>query len=319
MRIFLLGKLGNITHWVEDAAAAFRAAGHAVRLGVTRNPALSRPVERLLVAPALGVPRAVWIEAAIRRFRPDMILAIMPYVMPPAILQRVAAMRGRPPLFGWVGDVFGEADRATANLLDVVAYTDSELVRRHGALGFKARAVFLPHAATPRPTDRMPSPGERCPRMVFVASVTPRRRALVAGLAEPVALYGPGWRGFTAGGHEVHARRVSDARLSALYARHIAALNIANEQNVLAGLNQRNFTPCLTATPILTEAQPDLERCFEPGREVLVFRDAAELDAQHARLLREPGLAEAIGQRGRARVLAEHGYDRRLAVLAGLL
>jgi spore maturation protein CgeB len=319
MKVLVLGKQGNITHWVEDAITGFRAAGHEVRLGITRNPALSRPIGRLLVSRALGVPRARWIERTIRSFRPDLILAIMPFVMPPALIERIAALPGRPPLFGWEGDLFHEADRLIADLLDVVAYTDSAFLPRHAELGFKARAVFLPHAATPRPIDRVPAPGTRRDRMVFVASVSPRRRALVAGLAEPIVLYGAGWRGLTAGGHEVHARRVSDGELARLYPAHLAALNITNEEHLLTGLNQRNFTPALSATPMLTDAQPDLERCFEPGSDVLVFRDAAELDALHARLRREPGFAEAVGQRGRARVLAEHGYGHRLATLAALL
>jgi spore maturation protein CgeB len=316
MKVFLIGKRGNITHWVEDATAGLRAAGHEVWVGVTRNPALSRPVGRLLLSPALGVPRAVWIERAIRRVRPDIILAIMPYVMPPAILARVAAMPDRPPLVGWEGDVFGEPDRAIADMLDVMAYTDSALLPRHAALGFKARTLFLPHAASLRRFDQVRPIAQRANQMLFVASVTPRRRALIGGMAAPMALYGPGWRGFTAGRHAIYPRRVRNDQLAKLYAAHRAALNIPNELNVLAGLNQRNFTPYLSATPVLTEAQPDLERCFEPGREVLVFQDAAELDDLHARIRREPAFADSIGQRGRARVLAEHSYGHRLTTLA---
>jgi spore maturation protein CgeB len=319
MKVFLLGKCGNITHWMEDAAAGFRAGGHEVRVGITRNPALGRPLSRMLVSPTLGVPRAGWLVRDIRAFRPELILAIMPFVMPPALLERIAAMPDRPPLFGWEGDVFHAPDGRIADLFDVMAYTDSAFPPRHAALGFKARAVFLPLAASARPSDRVPPPGARRDRMVFVATPSPRRSALVAGMAEPIALYGTGWRGLTAGGHEVHARRVSDAELARLYPAHLAALNIVNEEHLLAGLNQRNFTPALTATPILTDAQPDLERCFDPGREVLAFRDGDELDALHARLRREPAFAAALGARGRARVLAEHSYAHRLAALAALL
>jgi spore maturation protein CgeB len=316
VKVFVIGKVGNITHWVEDAVAGFRAAGHEVRLGVTRNPALSRPVGRLLLSAALGVPRARWIERDIRRFRPDIILAIMPYVMPPSIIERVAAMPDRPPLFGWEGDVFREPDRHIADLLDLVAYTDSECVELHRRMGFAARTILLPHAATPRPIDRVPPATARRNQMLFVASRTARRATLISGMAEPICLYGPGWRDFAAGSHEVHPTRVTDTRLARLYPAHLAALNITNEANLLAGLNQRNFTPYLSATPVLTDAQADLERCFDPCREVLVFRDRPELDDHYARLRRESGLANAIGQRGRARLLAEHLYAHRLQSLA---
>ena len=86
----------------------------------------------------------------------------------------------------------------------------------------------------------------------------------------------------------------------------------------MAGLNQRHFDPYMAATPVLSDDQPDLSRCFELGREVLVYRDAAELDDIHARLQREPRYAAATGDRGRRRVLAEHTYAHRLDTLAKL-
>jgi len=70
---------------------------------------------------------------------------------------------------------------------------------------------------------------------------------------------------------------------------------------------------------VLTDDQPDLARCFDLGREVLVYRDADELNDIHARLQREPGYAAAIGDRGRRRLLAEHTYAHRLDTLAKLM
>ena len=58
MKIFVLGKLGSVVHWAEDSIAGFRAAGHDVCFGVTRNPRLNRSIERLLVARWAGAPRA---------------------------------------------------------------------------------------------------------------------------------------------------------------------------------------------------------------------------------------------------------------------
>jgi spore maturation protein CgeB len=80
-------------------------------------------------------------------------------------------------------------------------------------------------------------------------------------------------------------------------------------------LNQRHFDPYLAATPVVSDDLPDLTRCFDPGTEVLVYRDAEELNELYARLRRDPGFAAAIGERGRRRVLAEHTYAHRLATL----
>ena len=150
---------------------------------------------------------------------------------------------------------------------------------------------------------------------MFVANPTPHRRDVVGEITAPITLYGPAWRRFAAVNHEIHPRRIAPAAARRLYAGHLAALNIRNELNVLAGLNQRNFEPCLAGAALITDDQPDLALCFEPGREVLVWRSVDELNDLHVRVLRDPAGAEALGARGRARVLAEHTYARRLETL----
>jgi spore maturation protein CgeB len=103
--------------------------------------------------------------------------------------------------------------------------------------------------------------------------------------------------------------------LRGVYGRHLAALNIRNERNVLSGLNQRNFDPLLAGAALITDDQPDLARCFDPGTEVLVWRDLDDLNAQYARILAAPAEAAALAARGRQRVLAEHTYGARLKTL----
>jgi spore maturation protein CgeB len=309
VKILLIGKHGSITHWLEDAAAALRAEGHAVRVAAVRRSWLNARVEAAFVE---RLADAVAKGAA--RFEPDLILALGGFHAPAPFLRRLAALPGRPPLAGWVGDLFDETAREGAALYDLVAYTDSGLFARHANLGFPTRAIFLPHAAN---LAAAPPPATRAPRMVFVANATPGRRAAVDAISNPIAVYGPGWA--RAVPHDIHPGRIAHAKVAGLYARHLAALNVRNERNVLFGLNQRSFDPCLSATPLLTDDQADLERCFDPGSEVLVWRDAAELNAAYDRLRRFPDEAARIGEAGRRRVLAEHGYAHRLAALKAAL
>jgi spore maturation protein CgeB len=93
---------------------------------------------------------------------------------------------------------------------------------------------------------------------------------------------------------------------------------VRNELNVLTGLNQRNFQPYVTETPVVAEAQDDLAACFEPDREVLVYRGVEELNEIHHRLLSAPQDAAKIGRAGRARLLADHTYARRLRTMTNL-
>ena len=308
MKLFLLGKSASVTHWLEDAAGGFRAAGHAVEVGFTRRPWLSPAAERALE----GVFAAA-ITRRIRRFDPDLMLVIGAFHAPPALLEAVAAIPGRAPLVGWVGDLFDDSARSIAALYDAVNYTDSGLVNLHATLSFAPPARFLPHAVTP--AGAVASDGARENRRVFIANPTPARRAVVDALTSRITLYGPTWAPGPGVGHEIRGGRVGNHRLRGLYAAHALALNIRNERNVVSGLNQRNFEPCVAGAALITDAQADLDRCFEPGVEVLAWHDVDELNAHHARLLGAPDEAAAIGERGRRRVLADHTYARRLEVL----
>lgn len=315
MRVFVLGKPREVTHWTEDCLAGFQAGGHETALGVTRDARIGAGLERLLMAGWTGAIPVRRILTAIRTFRPDLILAVRAFATPLPVLEQVAAMPGRPPLLGWVGDGFSAADRTVADLFDAVAYTDTGLVSQHAVLGFKPPASYLPHAANPRLGG---PPVTRQARLVFVANPTAHRRVVVEGLTQPIALVGPAWTPIPGITHTIQARRVGVEDLGTLYRTHLGVLNIHHEGNVVDGLNQRHFDPPLSATPVLTDAQADLPRCFEPGREVLVWHDAAELNDLHARMLRDPAWAQAIGTAAQRRVMAEHLYAHRLAALAGL-
>lgn len=312
MKVFVLGKLGSVTLWTENSVAGFGAAGHEVRLGVTRNPRIHHAIERLL-------PRAARIGREIAEFGPDLIVTIAAYLVPPAILRHVAALPNRPPLVAWVGDRFSALDRPTAELFDAVAYTDSGLLALHRELGFTPPAAFLPHGVSALLDSGLADRRARRNSMVFVAHPTPHRVALVSQVRLKLQLYGPGWQRLPATEHLIDARRVAPGELATIYRSHLAVLNVRNERNVVDGLNQRHFDPYLAATPVVTDDQADLERCFETGREILVYRDADELNDIYARLQREPQLVAAIGEAGNRRVLAQHTYGQRLSRLAALV
>jgi spore maturation protein CgeB len=307
VKILLIGKAGSINFWLEDAAAGFRADGHETRLGIVRHAWLGARLES-----ALAEPLAAALADQAARFAPDLMLVIGGFHAPTPHLRRVAALKGRAPLVGWVGDAFDDTARRAAELYDLVAYTDSGLLGRHRALGFPSAAIFLPHG-TQKIT--LPPASPRIGRLAFVANRTPGREAVVEGLDAPISIFGPGWPPAIKGGHAVHPSRVPHRAVAGIYARHLAALNVRNEFNVLAGLNQRSFDPYLSATPVVTDAQADLEHCFEPGVETLVWRNAEDLNEIQARLMHDPAEAARVGEAGRRRVLAEHTFGHRLATL----
>lgn len=104
---------------------------------------------------------------------------------------------------------------------------------------------------------------------------------------------------------------MAPSKLADIYSRYRWALNMRNENNVIHGLNHRSFEPYMQGTPVLHDDLADLPQCFEPGREILVYRDAEQLNDLSHRAERESSWLLEIGARGKQRVLAEHTYEHR--------
>ncbi len=319
MRLLLIGRRRGVTHWLEDAAQAWRGNGHQLMVAHVRDPRLPQAAEAALFSERLGAPRAEAIARAARRFAPELIVVIGAFHCPASVLERLAAAPGRPPLVGWAGDLFEGAARPLANLYDLIGYTDSGLLARHRHLGFGPPAVFLPHAVEGAAAASGPPAGPRDPRLLFIANPTDHRRAVVRSVRRTVVIHGPGWTTADGAAHEIHPRRLPANQLGGLYGRHRAVLNARNELHVLVGLNQRSFAPCVTGAAVVADDQPDLALCFEPGREVFVWRDTDELNAIASRVADDPAGVASVGAAGRRRVLADHTFSHRLAAISAAL
>jgi spore maturation protein CgeB len=189
----------------------------------------------------------------------------------------------------------------------------------HWTYGFRTKAAFVPIGAT-RAIRSFRERALRIPDLAFVASPTANRRELLARIPDPIAIFGRGWQEAPEiGHHKRETRRIDDHELADIYASHMAALNIKHGLFVINGLNQRHFAPYIEGTPVVSDAQPDIPLCFDPGTEMLVYRDSDELCELYAQLRREPGRARALGRAGQRRVMAHHTYAHRLQTIADLV
>jgi spore maturation protein CgeB len=98
-----------------------------------------------------------------------------------------------------------------------------------------------------------------------------------------------------------------------------AVLNINRDSMARYGYSPatRVFEAAGAGACIVTDDFAGVELFLEPGREVLVARDGAEVAEQLARLT--PQSARLIGDAARRRILAEHTYAHRAATLEQLL
>ena len=122
------------------------------------------------------------------------------------------------------------------------------------------------------------------------------------------------------------ARLVGDVPFNA-FNRAISAsrinLNITRRSHatVQASSTSRPFELAAAGAAIVSSPVEGIERWFEPGRELVVVKDADEAEEVYRELLADPAAREELGRRARERILDEHTYvarARRLLELIGL-
>lgn len=132
-------------------------------------------------------------------------------------------------------------------------------------------------------------------------------------------LGGSGWADKPCSDNVAKLDHVPSADHNAFNATPRAVLNISRDSMAATGFSPatRVFEACGAGACLITDAWTGIELFLEPGREVLVARNGAEV-ARHLIGL-TPERSAAIGAAGRRRILREHTYDRRAAELDGVL
>lgn len=315
-RILLLGKRGSLVLWLENLHCACVRQGYTTRVFAVNGDSFGSRLRAKWEG--RDAATAGWMLARFHRalvvFRPDLVVVAGVFGVPLDYYRILHGLSRRPLIAGLVGDRFAADGRERAGLCDRLYFTDTCFFRDAAAAGFTTPSSYLPLAVDPE-LFRL-NGGPRIPGMLFVASRTEFRETVVRGLDTPARIIGTDWSGLARDGfHRVSNRKISRAHLIRLYQQHGAVLNVRNEANVEHGLNQRSFEPLACGAVVLNDDLPDLPLCFEPGREILVYRDREELNVLAARLRREPDFGTRIAAAGRQRVLAEHTYEHRLQTI----
>lgn len=106
--------------------------------------------------------------------------------------------------------------------------------------------------------------------------------------------------------------------LPRFYPMSRVSLNCTSRQ-MKGAVNQRVFDVPACGGFVVTDKREQLDRLFEPGREVLVYDEPEEIPALVARCLADDALRARVGAAARARILAQHTYAHRLEELLAVM
>ncbi len=183
------------------------------------------------------------------------------------------------------------------------------------------RAFYLPLATNPRIYH--PREGDTEDRARFEADVsfigTAKRDAdseYRLGMVESldgldVALWGSGWERAGGVSFRVCGRADNRTETPLVYSLSKINLNFTTSQLVTA-LPMRVFDILACGGFLLTDYRSDLDRLFEPGRDLVVFRSRAELRELAEYYLAHPEERAEIARRGREKVSGRNTLSHRI-------
>ncbi|WGM40032.1 glycosyltransferase [Caulobacter sp. NIBR1757] len=307
--------------FVDNVAFTLRAMGHEVVTPV-------RPLDRFRSGPARFLTRA-WRQAfpehwtpgerfalaAARQSAPDLVLCLTQSLRQEVIenLRGLGARR----MVAWWGDP--PANMEGLGLLadgwDHIFIKDAAAVAKFRAVGQPAELMHEAmnpawhRRAFSAIGDEVAVAGSYYGYRQFLV-----RRLMAAGV--PMALHGPRpprWADPAISAAATGRFIVRDEK-SAVFGSALACLN-STTLSEGDSLNCRAFEIAGAAGLQLIENKPMVADCFEPGREVLVYRSVEDIVDYLARARSEPAWAMSIREAGHARANAEHSYRHRLDVL----
>ncbi len=269
----------------------------------------------VIKASGVGVFDDELLAGILRHARPGAIRAFMD-VDAPATLAAICADAGHPL-------------RPALTQLDLVLTYGGgpPVVDAYTALG-ALRCVPIYNALDPATHHPVPADPRFRADLAFLANRLPDREARVEAFFLDAAARCPG-QAFLLGGNGWHDKpmpgnvraigHVGTADHNALNCSATAVLNVARDSMAAVGFSPatRIFEAAGAGACLITDAWEGIELFLQPGVEVLVARDGADV-ADHLRSLK-PARARSIGEAARARILAGHTYQQRAVILDRLL
>jgi spore maturation protein CgeB len=273
--------------------------------------------------------------------RPDLLVKTSGVGVFDALLEQAVLALRRPGMriAFWDVDAPATLDRVHAHPHDpfaaliprydlILTYGGGDpVVRAYAALGaarcvpiYNAVDPHTHHAVAPDPrfaadlsllANRLPDREARVEEFFLRAAASlPERRFLLAG---------NGWGDKPLPANVTYLGHLYTRDHNAFNCGALAVLNVARESMARYGYSPatRVFEAAGAGACLISDRWPGIDEFLEPGREILVASDGAEVAEQLAAL--HPDRARAIGAAAQRRVLATHTYAHRAAQLEQVL
>jgi spore maturation protein CgeB len=252
----------------------------------------------------------------VESLEPDVVLSVLTHYEIWRETLEILRDSGRCATVNWATDdswKYSQFSRFVAPSLHACTTTYREKLRSYRSDGIGS--VLLTQWAANIDNLLSPLPASQCAYGVtFVGTAHgDRKRWVTAAQKRGVSIqcFGQGWP----------SGPIAAERIPEIVRASVISLNFANGGGLADGLpylgrNQikaRTFEVPGCGGFLLTETADDLERWYEPGREIATFSTIEELTSQVHHYLGNSNERDRVAQAGFERTCREHTYDMRLA------
>lgn len=264
----------------------------------------------------------IWqiLEAQIRSYQPDVILSHVIDMIPASFWQRIRSCHRL-----LVGQVASPIRSGTdLRPFDLMISSLPNFVDRFRAQGLDARLIRL--GFEPRVLELMDPAPRPDIDVSFIGSLSPAHADRIAWLEQlcralDLKIWGPGVEGL-ASDSPIRRAYQGDAwgrQMYDLLRRSRITLNFHIGIAEDYANNMRLYEATGMGTLLVTDWKKNLAEIFEPGREIMAYRDVDHCIALARECLADEPRRTTLAAAGQARTLREHTYAQRLAEMAQVI
>lgn len=255
------------------------------------------------------------LEEKIKSFNPTLVLFVGAFFVPHELF--ALCKENKIMTAGWVGDLFDEDKKKYIPFVDKLYVSDSAFISLAQNLGF-TEVHFLQFGYNPALHVNLEQP--RRTTINFIGSYTKERDVTFQALANcNFEIYGSHWEKLSHVGTQwkVSNKKIDQHKVVSIYNATLTTLNVAQKSNIINMVNMRTFEAIACGSCLLNDNIKDLEFCFEPNKEILVYNSLEELNELTCKIFQDNTYGRQIAQNGYKRLLGSpYSYkDKALQIL----
>ncbi len=311
-KILVIGKKNHLG-WIEHTINGFRQNDCIVDSFFTNILPIKSSIKKAILKLKKDKNGEIllqldWLNKKIKTFKPDMVFFIGLFFTNVTLLN--FCKEKHIVTAGWVGDRFNNDKKIYIDSLDHLFLSDSAFMQIAQDIGFENRH-FLQFGYDENLHKDLNI--DRKMSINFVGSYTKERDEIFSYLKnQHLEIYGAKWNNLNTKSNKwnISNKKISQKKVVQIYNSTIATLNVAQKNNIINMVNMRTFEAIACGSCLLNDNVKDIELCFEPNKEILVYKNPDELQELSDKVLKDKHFAQKIAKNGKIRA-EKSGYSYR--------